>query len=230
MAQGAKNQVGCINFVVIADEIEVTGLGGEKMQLMKRFKHWANDIFPFSNRTLDEISSPHPPAREGRMRQDLGLVKSRPMFLEDRYQIVQNHGEIEVIFDQLREKLVGLCDSISSSARSQQSGRVVLRQVGVTNDRRPYVFMKPMSESGWLVEMGPAGWRVSQAEQIISREMFMRSHNDPWDVATVWKDPKGIGLTRVQSQRFGRELMTVSEYERRVCEAINAILSGSLQQ
>ena len=53
----------------------------------------------------------------------------------------------------------------------------------------------------------------------------MRSHDDPWDVATVWKDPKGVGLTRVQSQRFGRELMTVSEYERRVYDAIKDLFA-----
>jgi hypothetical protein len=198
------------------------------MQLMKRLKNWANEVFPINNGSLESQSKAVFDARLGRSRQDLGLVKSRPMFLEDRYQIVQNRGEIETIFDQLREKLVGLCDAVSSASRAQGSGRVVLRQVGMTNDRRPYLFMKPMSESGWLFEMAPAGWRVSQAEQIISREMFMRSHDDPWDVATVWKDPKGVGLTRVQSQRFGRELMTVSEYERRVYDAIKDIVaSGS---
>ncbi len=195
---------------------------------MKRLKNWANEVFPINNGSLESQSKAVFDARLGRSRQDLGLVKSRPMFLEDRYQIVQNRGEIETIFDQLREKLVGLCDAVSSASRAHGSGRVVLRQVGMTNDRRPYLFMKPMSESGWLFEMAPAGWRVSQAEQIISREMFMRSHDDPWDVATVWKDPKGVGLTRVQSQRFGRELMTVSEYERRVYDAIKDIVaSGS---
>jgi hypothetical protein len=195
------------------------------MQLMKRLKNWANEVFPINNGTLERKSKATFDVRLGRSRQDLGLVKSRPMFLEDRYQIVQNRGEIETIFDQLREKLVGLCDAVSSASRAQGSGRVVLRQVGMTNDQRPYLFMKPMSESGWLFEMAPAGWRVSQAEQIISREMFMRSHDDPWDVATVWKDPKGVGLTRVQSQRFGRELMTVSEYERRVYDAIKDLFA-----
>jgi len=195
------------------------------MQLMKRLKNWANEVFPINNRSLESQSKAVFDARLGRSRQDLGLVKSRPMFLEDRYQIVQNRGEIETIFDQLREKLVGLCDAVSSASRAQGSGRVVLRQVGMTNDRRPYLFMKPMSESGWLFEIAPAGWRVSQAEQIISREMFMRSHDDPWDVATVWKDPKGVGLTRVQSQRFGRELMTVSEYERRLYDAIKDLFA-----
>jgi hypothetical protein len=195
------------------------------MQLMKRLKNWANEVFPFNNGSLEHQSKAAFDARLGRSRQDLGLVKSRPMFLEDRYQIVQNRGEIETIFDQLRAKLVGLCDAVSSASRAQGSGRVVLRQVGITSDQRPYLFMKPMSESGWLFEMAPAGWRVSQAEQIISREMFMRSHDDPWDVATVWKDPKGVGLTRVQSQRFGRELMTVSEYERRVYDAIKDLFA-----
>lgn len=201
-----------------------------EMQLMKRFKSWASDVFPFNNGELAGLKKPLARVHEGRVRQDLGLVKSRPLFLEDRYQIVQNRVEIETIFNQISQRLMELCDLLSSAARQHGSGRVVLRQLGVTNDKRPFVFMKPMSESGWLLEMGPAGWRMSQAEQIISREMFLRSHNDPWDVATVWKDPKGEGLTRVQSQRFGRELMTISEYERRLCESVRDIFTSVADQ
>jgi hypothetical protein len=200
------------------------------MPLMKRFKSWASDVLPINNRNLASSLESELKPVSSRHRQDLGVVKARPMFLEERYQIVQNRGEIEPIFNQLRDKLVGLCDTLSSEARSGGNGHIVLRQVGSTNDRRPYVFMKPMSEAGWLFEMGPAGWRVSQAEQIISREMFLRTHNDPWDVTTVWKDPKGEGLTRVQSQRFGRELMTVSEYERRILDSVREMFSNNLNQ
>lgn len=200
------------------------------MELMKRLKRWSTGLLPINNPSLEQVDKGGRPNLGGRVRQDLGPIKTRPLFLEDRYQIVQSSGEIELIFAQLAERLIGVCDALSSASRAQGAGRVVLRQIGVTNERRPYLFMKPMSESGWLIETGPAGWRVSQAEQIISRELFMRRQADAWDVATVWKDPRGEGLTRVQSQRFGRELMTVSEYERRLCDSLKEIFTmGSIQ-
>lgn len=195
------------------------------MQLLRQFKGWLGEIFPLNNGNLDSKTGHSKIPASFNARRSQQLVKSRPLSLEDRYQIVKDTREVEVVFSNLTTALVDLCDSLSSAARTQSSRPVVLRQIGVTSDRRPYVFMKPMSRSGWLFEMGPAGWRISNAEQIISREMFMRSQMEPWDVVTIWVDPKGEGLTRVQSQRFGRDLMIVSEYERRLCESMRDLIS-----
>ena len=195
------------------------------MQLLRQFKGWLGEIFPLNNGNLDSKMGHSKIPSAFNVRRSQQLVKSRPLSLEDRYQIVKDTREVEAVFSNLTTALVDLSDSLSSAARTQGSSPVVLRQIGVTSDRRPYVFMKPMSRPGWLFEMGPAGWRIGNAEQIISREMFMRSHMEPWDVVTVWVDPKGEGLTRVQSQRFGRDLMIVSEYERRLCEAMRDVIS-----
>ncbi len=197
------------------------------MQLLRQFKGWLGQIFPMNNSNLDSKPERANTSTGLKARQSQQLVKSRPLSLEDRYQIIKDPREVEAVFSNLTSALVDLSDSLSSAARAQGSGAVVLRQIGVTSDRRPYVFMKPMSRPGWLFEMGPAGWRISNAEQIISREMFMRSHMEPWDVVTIWVDPKGEGLTRVQSQRFGRDLMIVSEYERRVCESMRDTFTRS---
>jgi hypothetical protein len=195
------------------------------MQLLRQFKGWLGQIFPLNNSNLDSKTERSKTTPTFKSLQTQQLVKSRPLSLEDRYQIVKDTREVETVFSNLTNVLVDLSDSLSSAARTQGSSPVILRQIGVTSDRRPYVFMKPMSRSGWLFEMGPAGWRISNAEQIISREMFMRSHMEPWDVVTIWVDPKGEGLTRVQSQRFGRDLMIVSEYERRLCESMRDLFS-----
>lgn len=195
------------------------------MQLLRQFKGWLGQIFPLNNSNLDSKTERLKTPPTFKSRQSQQIVKSRPLSLEDRYQIVKDTREVEAVFSNLTTVLVDLIDSLSSAARTQSSSPVILRQIGVTSDRRPYVFMKPMSRTGWLFEMGPAGWRISHAEQIISREMFMRSQMEPWDVVTIWVDPKGEGLTRVQSHRFGRDLMIVSEYERRLCESMRDVIS-----
>ena len=195
------------------------------MQLLRQFKGWIGQIFPLNNSDLDSKTERSKTTPTFKSLQSQQLVKSRPLSLEDRYQIVKDTREVEAVFSNLTTVLVDLIDSLSSAARTEGSSPVILRQIGVTSDRRPYVFMKPMSRAGWLIEMGPAGWRISNAEQIISREMFIRSQMEPWDVVTIWVDPRGEGLTRVQSQRFGRDLMIVSEYERRLCESMRDVIS-----
>jgi hypothetical protein len=195
------------------------------MQLLRQFKGWLGRRFPLNNSNLDSTTERSQTSARFKSDPSQQLVKSRPLSLEDRYQIIKDPREVEAVFSKLTAALVDLSDSLSSAARAGGSSPVVLRQIGVTGDRRPYVFMKPMSRPGWLFEMGPAGWRISNAEQIISREMFMRSHMEPWDVVTIWVDPRGEGLTRVQSQRFGRDLMIISEYERRVCESMRDLFN-----
>jgi hypothetical protein len=157
---------------------------------------------------------------------DQQVVKNRHQSLEERYRVLEDQRQVEVIFKRLAEPLLDLCDEVSAAARGNPEARVVLRELGTTDDRRSYVYMKPMSEQGWLMERGGAGWRVSRAEKIIGQSMFMRSHQDPWEVATVWHDPQGQGLSRIRSQRFGHELLTMSEYERRLAEALRDMFTN----
>ena len=195
------------------------------MEMFLRLRSWAKGLISFNNKRLMAGRPPLESLPRSRSRTDYELIKSRPLSLEDRYQLVRDLRDVEGVFGSLTQELLNLSDSVSSAARAQGSGRVVLTQLGQTDDRRPYIFLKPMSESGWLVELEPAGWRISRAEQIVSRGIFMRSDNDAWDVATVWTDPEGEGLTRIRSQRLGRELMTVGEYERRICHSIREIFT-----
>lgn len=195
------------------------------MDLFGRIKEWVRNVFPFNNSDLGFLNQAYKRTRLRTRKIDVtpALVKSKPLTLEERYRIVEDQREVESIFKQMTSPLMSMCDEFSTQARAQGSGRVILRQIGLTDDQRSYLFMKPMSEPGWLIEMGPAGWRVSHAEQIVNRDMFMRSHQDPWDVATIWRDPRGEGLTRIRSVRFGHELMTINEYERRLSAAFREI-------
>jgi hypothetical protein len=140
--------------------------------------------------------------------------------LQERYRIVEDARQIEAVFKHFAEPLLDFCDRYSAANRSAGNGKVVLRELGTTDDKRSYLYLKPLSADGLLMERSGAGWRVSKAEKIIGRQMFMRSHQDPWDLVTVWADPKGEGLTRLRSQRFSQDLLSVSEYERRLCDSL----------
>lgn len=192
------------------------------MEFLKRFNELFQRSIPFrQNSGLPTVRSESLPSS----RSDF-LIKSRPKTLEERYRIVEDERTVESIFKRVAAPLLGICDSLSTEARNHGGRRAVLRELGTTEDRRSYLFMKTMNEYGWLMERNGAGWRISRAEKIVGQSLFMRSHQDPWDLVTIWNDPQGECLTRVRSMRFGQELMTLSEYERRLGESFRDILSA----
>ena len=156
------------------------------------------------------------------------LVKDRPIHFEERYAVAENARVIDEAFGGLRRKLFGECEAISSEARQNDSGRIILREQGTTSEGRQFLFFKPFSDFGWLIERSGAGWRVSRAEKIISQQMFLRSHADPWDVVLMYQDPKGEGIQRVKSHRFGNTLMSLAVYEQRMSAAFSAELRGQV--
>ena len=182
------------------------------MEFFKRLAEILQRSKPFrQNRGLgDALDAPKDAHRTN------SLVKSKPQTLEERYRLVEDDRQVEGVFKRVAGPLLKICEEISANARTGGSSRVILRELGVTEDRRGYLFMKPMNEYGWLMERSGAGWRISRAEKIVGQNIFLRSDQDPWDVVTIWNDPVGECLTRVRSLRFGRELMTLAEYERRL--------------
>ena len=194
------------------------------MDILKTVGEWLNGILPGADE--DQSNGGLPAFNRGTT---TSVIKSRQQTLEMRYQILEDQLQVESIFKSLAVPLLKLCDTLSASARVSGGGRVILREIGTTDDRRSYVYMKPMSEYGWLIECNGAGWRTSRAEKIIGDSVFMRSHQDPWDVVTVWRDPHGEGLTRVRSQRFGGDLLSLPEYWRRLSEAFVDIFTAGVE-
>jgi hypothetical protein len=79
------------------------------------------------------------------------------------------------------------------------------------------------------MEKSAVGWRISRAEKIVGQNLFLRSNEAPWDMATLWSDEKGEGLRRVSSSRVGKDLLSISEYERRLVESLKDLLvNGAL--
>lgn len=154
------------------------------------------------------------------------LVKSRPPQFEERYAVMQNSTATDQVFLSLRATLFEACDALSTKARRNEGGKIIFREQGKTSEGRPFMFFKPYSDYGWLIERSGAGWRVSRAEKIVRQQMFLRGNGDPWDVVLVYEDPKGEGAVRVKSQRFGNTLMALPVYEARMRESFTAEIVG----
>ncbi|MCX6125942.1 MAG: hypothetical protein NTV34_14515 [Proteobacteria bacterium] len=169
-----------------------------------------------------------PSASKTGLRAPAVLVKDRPVHFEERYAVANSAREIDEAFGCLRKKLFRECEAISSEARQSGSGRIILREQGTTSEGRLFLFFKPFSDFGWLIERSGAGWRVSRAEKIVSQQMFLRSHADPWDVVLMYQDPKGEGSQRVKSHRFGNTLMSLVVYEQKMSDAFSAELRGQV--
>ena len=191
------------------------------MEFFKRFHNILQRANPFRQNEGLEPKPSHP-ARQFNGRD---LVVSKPLPVADRYRINADPRAVEDLFSRIVGRLMELSDRLSMDARRGLPGNVILREQGSTEDGRSYLFMKPMNEHGWLIEKSRTGWRISRAEKIVGQNLFLRSNEDPWDLVTLWSDPKGQLLNRVRSERFGNELLTVSEYERRLMEATQVLLS-----
>jgi hypothetical protein len=195
------------------------------MAIFKRLQEILRSTNPFRhNGGLEPKRRDFGAGRRGRE-----IVVSRAPLSVDRYRIDDNPRDVEETFNRVVSGLMELCDRLSMDARRGLPGRVILREQGSTEDGRSYLFMKPMNEHGWLMEKSAVGWRISRAEKIVGQNLFLRSNEAPWDMATLWSDEKGEGLRRVSSSRVGKDLLSISEYERRLVESLKDLLiNGAL--
>ena len=83
---------------------------------------------------------------------------------------------------------------------------------GNITGHRPYFFMQPWNEMGYLFEMTTRGWVVSRAERIINLDRFMRELN-AWDHVVLYESPEMPETLRVRSEQWGEDFVSLSLYE-----------------
>ena len=89
------------------------------------------------------------------------------------------------------------------------------REFGTLVNGKPYFFIKPFNQSGWLFERTDEGWAISKADKIYSQDSFVRSGH-AWDVASVLSNEKRDATPRVNSSRFQLNLVSLSLYEEKI--------------
>ena len=148
---------------------------------------------------------------EGTLGQRTALVKARPARLARRtYVMVDGAAEVDAVFFRLRDGLLKTL-GIDLAAKQIPVGTRIRAEVGSLYGQRPYLFLDPWEESGWLMEKTPTGFLIAPADKIVERETFMRGN--AWDIVNVFKPDGEEGLFRVSSERCGSKLMSVALYQ-----------------
>ena len=138
------------------------------------------------------------------------LVKNRPASLDHRYHLVMDDGMCDEFFLRLRRRVYQALDG---------GGLTAHRESGKLASGRPYFYIKPFNQAGWLFERAPSGWVVAQAEKLAAADTFLRDRT-LLDQATVLVPDDPDRLPRVRSVMAGDEMISVALYEKRILETL----------
>jgi hypothetical protein len=83
---------------------------------------------------------------------------------------------------------------------------------GNITGHRPYFFLQPWSEMGYLFEMTQRGWVVSRAEKIINLDRFMRQLS-AWDHVVLYESREMPDTLRIRSEHWGEDFVSLPLYE-----------------
>lgn len=104
------------------------------------------------------------------------------------------------------------------AAPFERTAQRYLIESGMLDSDRPFVYLQPLNQQGFLFERAGTGWVIGRADKIVAKDTFMRG-GEAWDVVNVISHPDAI-MPKVSSQRFQDQLMPFSEYRQRLVEAV----------
>ncbi len=145
------------------------------------------------------------PSREG-LKPALRIHADQPNENLPKFEILTDKAMIELYFRRLRQRFTRM---VAAGTGFPPPFRL---EYGKLPQDRPYFYVAPWGEEGWLVELSPSGWVISQASKIVDRQTFMRSAIAVDSVALLTSD-KEKSCLRLSSSLFGPELMTFPVYE-----------------
>jgi hypothetical protein len=148
--------------------------------------------------------------------------RRRPESLEDRYQLVDGGDVADEAFRRLQSRLFAAAERgprVQGKAIFREAGRLAPpspREGGnAYTPGRPYFFIKPESQTGYLFERSGTGWLVTPAEKIVARDLFLRA-GEPLDAVNLYVARDRAVTPRVRSQVAGDGLLAFAVYEGRV--------------
>lgn len=142
------------------------------------------------------------------------LMKSRPIEWDEKYNPSNDATAVDGLFLRLRRYMYRETDRMAK----QGVTATILREAGRLGADRPYFFLQPLNEKGWLFERSGAGWVVSLAQKIATEDTFIRDY-EAWDQVTVFQPPQAqVGSFRVSSKRLALEYVSFAVYEQLLLE------------
>lgn len=153
----------------------------------------------------------HKPAPEKDLEEILNL-RSHPLRLDQKrveWTPVEDTQRVREAFTHLRD-LFYLWNQKSKSAPGQPPK--LMWESGNITGHRPYFFLQPWNEMGYLFEMTQRGWVISRAEKIINLDRFMRQLN-AWDHVVLYESSELPDTLRVRAEQWGDDFVSLSLYE-----------------
>ena len=139
-----------------------------------------------------------------------------------RYELIRQNTTADRYFDRLQNTLYDFLQHVQNSENTNlysPSEEQIFWESGKLNPGRPYFFLKPLNESGWLFERSGLGWTISFCEKIVHQNLFLRRY-EAWDITNLYMPVEGTEYCRVSSSLFGEQLVSFKIYERKIIEEI----------
>lgn len=145
---------------------------------------------------------------------------SKPATLEQRYEPIDYAPLSDEVFVRLKKRIY---QELDRYARQPES-RPVFRESGRLSTGRPYFYLKPAGEIGWLFERNGSGWLVSPAEKDAARDLFVRER-EVFDHTELYLAKDRATMPRVKAPGLGggEGLLSLPVYEQKVLQRLGLV-------
>lgn len=183
---------------------------------MGRTREIFNNLWPLlpwrGEKTSDSREDESFKASPDKDLEEILKLRSRPLNLDQKrveWQPVQDSQRVREAFIRLRDHFYAW------NQKSKTSPGVPPRlmwESGNITGHRPYFFLKPWNDIGYLFEMTNRGWVISRAEKIPNLDRFMRQLN-AWDHVVLYESSELPETLRVRAEQWGEDFVSLSLYE-----------------
>lgn len=145
------------------------------------------------------------------------IVVDRPSSLEQRYAPLEDAPLGDEIFLRLKKRIYRELDDYARIPKT----KAVFRESGRLSSGRPYFYLKPMGEIGWLFERDGSGWQVSPAEKDAARDLFIREREilDRTELY-IAKDQALMPRIKAPGLGSGSDLLAIPVYEQKILQRL----------
>lgn len=128
----------------------------------------------------------------------------------NNYKLLENDTILNALFDRLRARIF---KKAKEDNDKHLNGSPKLRmEYGSLAVNRPFFYLDPWEDLGWLFERNPTGWIISRADWIVHQKTFLRE--EAWDAVNIFiPENSPLSMPRISSKRLPNNLMSFFLYE-----------------
>ena len=183
---------------------------------MRRTREIWNNLWPLlpwrGDKTKNRAGEGSEKATPERDLEEILSLRSHPPKLDQKrveWVPVEDTERVRESFTRLRDQFYSW--NLKSKPSPAMPPKLMWESGNITG-HRPYFFLQPWNEMGYLFEMTARGWVISRAEKIINLDRFMRQLN-AWDHVVLYESSEMPETLRVRSEQWGEDFVSLPLYE-----------------